>query len=496
MAETESQAPQTKRHEQRLNDDFQGEEEEEEEELEEEAGVSRLTESHGTGAVPSSDAGFKDSQLETLANDDCSEGLQLNPTSESKEGPGFKEKVNTAHLEVSTTLVVQSAEVSTQNQLQSSVSPTSLAQLSPTSVTQGISSAPTPTLEEQSLSDSDQKVNGASAPEAKQQKSYNLKMVSVVPIVKTPDGYNWRKYGQKQVKSPKGSRSYYKCTFSDCQAKKIECSDHTGQVIEIVNKGTHGHEPPRKNNSARERKNVSSTAHVSHKIVTAQPIRILNDSDPSTSSKESVPETTVNPERKRSCSSGSDGNADVQVKEELTSEPEPKKRQAFLMKKSNVVCSDSVLKTWKKPRFVVHAAGDVGISGDGYRWRKYGQKMVKGNPNPRCTSAGCPVRKHIETAVDNTNAVIITYKGVHDHDMPVPKRRHGQPSAPLVAAAAPASMNKQLIKTDRGQSQVTPTQWSVGTEGELTGEALDLGGEKAIESARTLLSIGFEIKPC
>ncbi|KAK8597483.1 hypothetical protein V6N13_094889 [Hibiscus sabdariffa] len=497
MAETESQAPQTKRHEQRLNDDFQGEEEEDE--LEEEAGVSRLTESHGTGAVPSSDAGLNDSQLETLANDDCSEGLQLNPTSESKEGAEFKEKVNTVHLEVSTTLVVQSAEASRQNQLQSSVSPTSLAQLSPTSVTQGISSAPTPTLEEQSLSD--QKVNGASAPEANQQKSYNLKMVSVVPIVKTPDGYNWRKYGQKQVKSPKGSPSYYKCTFSDCQAKKIECSDHTGHVVEIVNKGTHGHEPPRKNNSARERKNVSSTALVSHKIVTAQPIRMLNDSDPSTSSKESLPETTVIPERKRSCSSGSDGNVDVQVKEELTSEPEPKKRQAFLMKKSNVVCSDSVLKTWKKPRFVVHAAGDVGISGDGYRWRKYGQKMVKGNPNPRnyyrCTSAGCPVRKHIETAVDNINAVIITYKGVHDHDMPVPKKRHGQPSAPLVAAAAPASMNNlQLIKTDRGQRQVTPTQWSVGTEGELTGEALDLGGEKAIESARTLLSIGFEIKPC
>ena len=115
----------------------------------------------------------------------------------------------------------------------------------------------------------------------------------------------------------------------------------------------------------------------------------------------------------------------------------------------------------------------------------------------RCTSAGCPVRKHIETAVDNTNAVIITYKGVHDHDMPVPKKRHGPPSAPLVAATAPASMNNiQFKKTDGAQNQVPLTQWSVGTEGELTGEALDLGGEKAMESARTLLSIGFEIKPC
>ncbi|CAL5416311.1 unnamed protein product [Camellia sinensis] len=31
--------------------------------------------------------------------------------------------------------------------------------------------------------------------------------------------------------------------------------------------------------------------------------------------------------------------------------------------------------------------GDVGILGDGYRWRKYGQKMVKGNPHPRCGQA-------------------------------------------------------------------------------------------------------------
>ncbi|CAL5362588.1 unnamed protein product [Camellia sinensis] len=32
--------------------------------------------------------------------------------------------------------------------------------------------------------------------------------------------------------------------------------------------------------------------------------------------------------------------------------------------------------------------GDLGISGDGYRWRKYGQKMVKGNPHPSYTYSG------------------------------------------------------------------------------------------------------------
>lgn len=82
----------------------------------------------------------------------------------------------------------------------------------------------------------------------------------------------------------------------------------------------------------------------------------------------------------------------------------------------------------------------------------------------------------------------------------MPKKRHGPPSAPLVAAAAPASMNNlQLIKPGSPlQNQKISTQWSVDTKGELTGEAIamDLGGEKAIESAQTLLSIGFEIKPC
>ncbi|XP_022750250.1 probable WRKY transcription factor 32 [Durio zibethinus] len=487
MAETESQAQHTKRHEEQQNDDLGGEEEEEEEE---EEGVSRVSESQDG-------AELRDSQLETLTNDDPCSGLQENPTSESKEGAEFKEQVKIAQREISPSLAVQGTEAPTQNQLQSSVSPTSLLQLSPTSVKQAISSSPTPTLPEKSLSD--QKVNGASVPKANQQKPSNLKTLSVVPIVKTPvsDGYNWRKYGQKQVKSPKGSRSYYKCTFSDCWAKKIECSDHTGHLIEIVNKGMHGHEPPRKKNFTRESKIVSSAMPISQRPTTEQPIIRPNDSDPSTSSKESVLETTVNPERKRQCSSGSDWNGDVQVKKDLLSDPEQKKR----MKKGNAVCSDSVLKIGKKPKFFVHAAGDVGISGDGYRWRKYGQKMVKGNPNPRnyyrCTFAGCPVRKHIETAVNNTNAVIITYRGVHDHDMPVPKKRHGLPSAPLVAAAASASMNNlQLKKADGVQNQVTSTQRSVGTEGELTCEALDLGGEKAMESARTLLSIGFEIKPC
>ena len=37
----------------------------------------------------------------------------------------------------------------------------------------------------------------------------------------------------------------------------------------------------------------------------------------------------------------------------------------------------------REPRVIVQIESDVDILDDGYRWRKYGQKVVKGNPNPR-----------------------------------------------------------------------------------------------------------------
>lgn len=58
------------------------------------------------------------------------------------------------------------------------------------------------------------------------------------------DGYNWRKYGQKQVKGSEFPRSYYKCTHPNCQVKKkVECS-HEGHITEIIYKGAHNHGKP------------------------------------------------------------------------------------------------------------------------------------------------------------------------------------------------------------------------------------------------------------
>ncbi|PWA94968.1 DNA-binding WRKY [Artemisia annua] len=55
------------------------------------------------------------------------------------------------------------------------------------------------------------------------------------------DGYNWRKYGQKQVKGSEYPRSYYKCTHPNCPVKKKVERSHEGHITEIIYKGAHNH---------------------------------------------------------------------------------------------------------------------------------------------------------------------------------------------------------------------------------------------------------------
>ncbi|CAN0923582.1 Probable WRKY transcription factor 4 [Linum grandiflorum] len=160
------------------------------------------------------------------------------------------------------------------------------------------------------------------------------------------DGYNWRKYGQKQVKGSEFPRSYYKCTHPKCPVKKKVERSLDGQVTEIIYKGQHNHQPPQsgkrtgQGNVEPVRKEQESSSQA-----TGDHLSVTSDSDEN---------DEVEPAAKRR-------NVEVKVTEPASSSH----------------------RTVTEPRIIVQTTSEVDLLDDGYRWRKYGQKVVKGNPYPR-----------------------------------------------------------------------------------------------------------------
>ncbi|XP_041007005.1 WRKY transcription factor 1 [Juglans microcarpa x Juglans regia] len=226
----------------------------------------------------------------------------------------------------------------------------------------------------------------------------------------TEDGYNWRKYGQKLVKGNEFIRSYYKCTNPTCQVKKQLERSHDGHIRDTTYFGQHDHPRPQLNVPVPVgfAVSISDERPSEPSLIGARDQPFIEHSQTSHHMEPVDAPLPSQPNRMRDGVDNDDHDHDTGSKRQ-------KKEKCY-------VDAVPVDKPASEPRLVVQTLSAVDFVNDGYRWRKYGQKFVKGNPNPRsyyrCSSPGCPVKKHVERASHDPKVVIATYEGQHDHDMP------------------------------------------------------------------------------
>ncbi|XP_016445312.1 WRKY transcription factor 44 [Nicotiana tabacum] len=252
------------------------------------------------------------------------------------------------------------------------------------------------------------------------------------------DGYNWRKYGQKQVKGSEYPRSYYKCTHLKCPVKKKVERSFDGQIAEIVYRGEHNHpkpQPPKRNlsdgqgraavcNDTSKGTNNPSWSNLLPQTSEAYVCRMENQNDvglsmhSAYSSKAPCFYDSIAAAGMHTAARNSEDSAEGSKKLEATCD-EPKTKRRKIEGQSNGAGTSGESEFPYMPN---QNTTDSEITEDGFRWRKYGQKVVKGSSYPRsyyrCTSPKCNMRKFVERTTDDPKAFITTYEGKHNHSVP------------------------------------------------------------------------------
>ncbi|KAI3466442.1 hypothetical protein Pfo_023105 [Paulownia fortunei] len=287
------------------------------------------------------------------------------------------------------------------------------------------------------------------------------------------DGYNWRKYGQKLVKGSEFPRSYYKCTYPNCEVKKIFERSPSGQITEIVYKGSHEHPKPQ----AARRQNLGALMSIQEENMDNDLSFTGQDDKLNSNRMEPNVSPALSPRQANEESLNGSGSQTQGINDDIDEDDPFSKRR----KLEDGLDFTPVVKPIREPRVVVQTVSEVDILDDGYRWRKYGQKVVRGNPNPRsyykCTNAGCPVRKHVERASHDPKAVITTYEGKHNHDVPTARNSNHE-----FAGTASYSGNSKIRTEESGSISLDLGVGISGVAENRTNEQVDTLDAEAARS--------------